>query len=350
LPKLLVKNFFINPELMLTTIRKALIGTLKEQFRYDLEQTRHEYGALGRILFLGVGLVACAALLTVHWFDGKTIVYIFVTYCFIVPANRIWAKQAPSLELVISQILIGLLMIISLQWIMPHDLVYLTGFLYPIVFIFAYEFHETKFVLWVLGITIATTAMILLHRELPYRQAYLITTFGTTIIIGYVVGKASKRTQDLANHDALTGLINRRFWEESLHHMINMAEREKTTVSVAFLDLDGFKMVNDKQGHAEGDKLLQDVAAQMKKVCREADLVGRWGGDEFAIAMPNTSEQQAKSLIKRLQRELSKTTISAGIVSMQPGESLHNLLNRADQAMYQAKPTNGLAPHQWINQ
>jgi diguanylate cyclase (GGDEF)-like protein len=329
---------------MLVTIRNALIQTLKEQFRHDLKQTRREYSELGGILFLGVGIVALSALLTVRWFDGKLIVYIFTSYCFLMPSIRIFTKQILPLELVISQILIGLWMIISLQWIMPKEMVYLTGFLYPLVFIFAFEYHKPKFVLLALGITIVSTAILLIQREIAFWQAYLITTFGTTVIIGFVVGKASKRTQDLANHDALTGLINRRYWEESLHQIINMADREEKTVSVAFLDLDGFKLINDEKGHAEGDKILQDVAAKMKSVCREADLVGRWGGDEFAIAMPNTSELQAKSLIDRLQQELRQITISAGIVSLQPNESIQDLLNRADKAMYEAKPNTYSVP------
>lgn len=326
---------------MMATLQQILGKTLKEDYRYDLDQTRERYNKIGSTLFLGVGLVALAALLTVHWFDGKAIVYAYTCYCFVIPAIRKWRPPGLPLWYALTQLPLGITLIVSLQWIMPSDLVYLTGFLFPIVFIFAYEFHEKLFVRLLLATTIATTALLLIAKQLPYWPAYLITTFGSTIIIGNVVNAAAQRIQELANHDALTGLINRRYWEETLRNLVHLSDREQVPISVAFLDVDNFKRVNDDKGHAAGDKLLQNVATQMKLICRESDLVGRWGGDEFAIALPSTSKEQALALIKRLQRNLKQTSISAGIVTIRTNESIQELLKRADRAMYVTKRKRG---------
>ena len=118
-----------------------------------------------------------------------------------------------------------------------------------------------------------------------------------------------------------------------------MSRRENHPLSVVFFDIDKFKKINDEEGHLEGDKVLMKVGQMLKNVSRESDLQGRWGGDEFAIALPNTNQSQAEALIKRLQIDLGKVEISPGIVSLLEGDTLESLLNRADRAMYEVKNT-----------
>jgi diguanylate cyclase (GGDEF)-like protein len=235
------------------------------------------------------------------------------------------------------QVLFGLLMIISLQWIIPSELIYLTAFLYPIVFVFTYQFHVSLFTYTLFGAAFLMSGIILLLRDIPHFDTYMITTFGSIVIIGQVVKKASEKMLRLANHDSLTGLMNRRHWEENLKYLMGLSSRDNRVISISYLDIDNFKEVNDEFGHARGDELLKGVAAALRNECREVDLIARWGGDEFVIAMPNTDKQQASEMIKRLEMQMKETSFSAGVVTAFPDETVDQLLSRADHAMYKIK-------------
>ncbi|NNJ92048.1 MAG: GGDEF domain-containing protein, partial [Gammaproteobacteria bacterium] len=124
-----------------------------------------------------------------------------------------------------------------------------------------------------------------------------------------------------------------------VNHLIALTRREKQPLSIVFFDIDKFKKINDEQGHLEGDKVLKRVSEMLKNVSRESDLHGRWGGDEFAIALPNTNKIQAQALIDRLQIDLGNVKVSPGVVSLLDGDDLKSLLNRADSAMYDVKMT-----------
>jgi diguanylate cyclase (GGDEF)-like protein len=151
------------------------------------------------------------------------------------------------------------------------------------------------------------------------------------------VETATQRILDLANNDALTGLSNRRSWEEKLSQMVSLYKREKKPVTLVFMDLDNFKKINDKLGHAAGDRLLVSVAEQLKEQCRDSDLLGRWGGDEFGIALPHADHDQATLFVQRLREKLHNTGISAGVVTLREDESMEDFLSRADKEMYRDK-------------
>jgi len=154
---------------------------------------------------------------------------------------------------------------------------------------------------------------------------------------------------DLATHDALTGLPNRSFFSERLRHAMVRAKRADHWVALLYLDLDGFKPVNDKLGHQCGDKLLQTVARRLQRLVREADTVARLGGDEFAVILEQLSRPQdaaptARKLLEALARPYAldghKARITASIgITVYPldGEDVETLVNRADGAMYRAK-------------
>ena len=318
-------------------VLEAIRRSLRAGFRLDLEQTRLHYNELGAALFLGVGIVAITALTLIPDFPLKWLVYIYSTYCFSVPAWFWLRPPGLSIPLAIIQVPFGLLLILSLQAIMPLSMVHLTAFLFPIVFVFLFEFHTRAFTALLFGSALLVTAGVLWLRDYPWLAAYLVVTFGSTLIIGRVVRLASQKVQRLANLDGLTGLTNRRHWEVSVSQLIALSERDQRPMSVAFFDLDGFKDVNDRYGHQQGDRILQAVARNLRLVSRDSDAVARWGGDEFAIAMPNTDAVRAESLVKRLQAKLEEARVSAGVVQHQPGETLTSLLRRADKAMYQVK-------------
>ena len=154
--------------------------------------------------------------------------------------------------------------------------------------------------------------------------------------------------QHQANHDVLTGLANRGLFDEIVNQQLALCERNQTCLSILYIDLDGFKAVNDAYGHETGDQVLCEVAARLKAGGRHSDLVARLGGDEFAIVMVGTSLQDATCIAEKLVESLSvvyifgrlRAHISASIgVASYPDCALTSdtLLQYADRAMYQAK-------------
>ncbi|MBP1934679.1 diguanylate cyclase domain-containing protein [Ammoniphilus resinae] len=159
---------------------------------------------------------------------------------------------------------------------------------------------------------------------------------------------ANDQIKKMAFYDPLTGLPNRRFFEKKLSDTLAQAKSREEQLVILFMDLDGFKNVNDTLGHEAGDRLLQEVGARSKKCMGPADLIARLAGDEFTILLPNASVERAIDVSQRLIDEIQKpflfadnqarVTPSIGI-SLFPehGESPENLVKRADEAMYRAK-------------
>jgi diguanylate cyclase (GGDEF)-like protein len=150
----------------------------------------------------------------------------------------------------------------------------------------------------------------------------------------------------LARSDALTGLLNRRGFNEILHVEIARASRFRNALTALTFDLDGFKVVNDRQGHATGDRLLQDVAQALQGAVRSIDVVARLGGDEFAALLPdNRLDQPVDVVLQVRQRILTAierrgwdVTLSVGAVTIDGGShDASALLVEADRAMYEAK-------------
>jgi len=160
---------------------------------------------------------------------------------------------------------------------------------------------------------------------------------------------AESRIEHMARHDPLTGLPNRRGLYDELNRLINRAERYNFTSAVIFIDLDGFKAINDKHGHEAGDQLLKQVSNQYSRIVRKTDTVARIGGDEFIVLLSdiNTNnilitkiEQLLEATTKPIEYDGHNITVSASIgIALFPdhGRDTTTLLHHADQAMYQAK-------------
>lgn len=155
-------------------------------------------------------------------------------------------------------------------------------------------------------------------------------------------------TRQLLNEDALTGALNRRGLDQTLIREIARSQRLDTKLSLAMVDLDYFKRVNDQHGHEAGDQMLVHFSGLIKSVLRKSDALVRYGGEEFTLILPDTDSRGAHFVLARLQQLMSKsplifegsqinTTFSAGVATLRGEENGHALLRRADEALYAAK-------------
>lgn len=146
------------------------------------------------------------------------------------------------------------------------------------------------------------------------------------------------RLERVARTDDLTGLANRRAWDEHLSRELARAGREAAPLSVAVLDLDHFKEYNDRFGHQAGDRLLKELAAGWRGLVRDTDILARYGGEEFAIALPGADVHHAAAMLERLRAATpGGEKVSAGVVTWDGSESELELISRADEALYAAK-------------
>ena len=159
-----------------------------------------------------------------------------------------------------------------------------------------------------------------------------------------------EQISELVREDQLTGALNRRGLDESLDRELKRADRSRSSVSVAMLDIDNFKQLNDSLGHQAGDRALVHLTQVIKETLRPADSVGRYGGEEFLIVLPDSDLQAAMEAMQRLQRDLTKkfflhnnervlVTFSAGVALRGENEEAEDVIGRADKAMYIAKKT-----------
>jgi len=162
--------------------------------------------------------------------------------------------------------------------------------------------------------------------------------------------QAQAALEHLATIDTLTGLANRRYFLELAERAFYQAQRYNRPLSVVMIDVDNFKHINDTFGHAAGDQVLAGLASRMQQVLRRSDILGRYGGDEFVVLLPETGQEGARRMTERLREAVARTSHSIGQidlpVSLSVGVSssfgmtnitLDQLLQRADKALYTSK-------------
>lgn len=158
--------------------------------------------------------------------------------------------------------------------------------------------------------------------------------------------RAHEQARKQADLDPLTGLYNRRAWNERLPPLERQARSGRAPLSLLFLDLDHFKELNDRHGHEAGDAMLRRLAQTMRAELREQDAIGRYGGEEFVVALPGLDAPRAARIAERIRRRLQEqtgdaqevaSTVSIGVADLGDGEDVAQLLRRADRAMYEAK-------------
>jgi diguanylate cyclase (GGDEF)-like protein len=178
----------------------------------------------------------------------------------------------------------------------------------------------------------------------------LLITLLITIIVLLYVRKIHSKLNDLASNDALTNLPNRRTFYSQLDRFILLGARQKQNLSLVFVDVDDFKLINDEQGHDVGDNILINIATTLKSTIRHTDFIARWGGEEFIILLIDTQLDDAQLIAEQLRENIQnniyllqhakkRVTLSLGVAQATDDDNADSLFKRADNALYQAKRT-----------
>ncbi|RXT08060.1 GGDEF domain-containing protein [Ammoniphilus sp. CFH 90114] len=166
------------------------------------------------------------------------------------------------------------------------------------------------------------------------------------MVIGWGLGRKYDEVKFLSEKDVLTEIYNRRFIHDVLPKLMAMVVRRKETLSLAVVDVDNFKLINDSYGHEVGDQVLQRLSHILTSQVRTSDIVARWGGDEFLIIAPFTDREGTEAFLDRIREDVHRLaqdmelmiTISIGTsVFPEDGRELRELIRVADQKMYEQK-------------
>lgn len=160
--------------------------------------------------------------------------------------------------------------------------------------------------------------------------------------------KANSKIQEMADTDNLTGLLNRRGARKLIEEEVRKCYRNQTSLALFLMDIDYFKTVNDTWGHMAGDRVLKELAKDMRNNLRVQDILGRWGGEEFILILPDTNQEGANTLSEKIRRNIEKTPIKAGEeklkITMSLGGTFYDFsknldrnLDYADRALYKSK-------------
>jgi diguanylate cyclase (GGDEF)-like protein len=186
-------------------------------------------------------------------------------------------------------------------------------------------------------------------KESYWVDAYIEPIFDDGIIIGYQAVRQNITDEALfetmAKIDPLTGLYNRNSIEEFTQLFIDEAQRYQIPFSIIMVDLDDFKQINDVYGHPVGDEVLKRLSVLFQDLIRSSDRLGRWGGEEFLILLPQTTYLQAKELAERLRfgfsshkfEEIGYKTASFGVALLEAEDTIESLIVKADKALYDSK-------------
>lgn len=188
---------------------------------------------------------------------------------------------------------------------------------------------------------------------LPMLIAYPLAIGSITYRLAIQLHKQKELLQRLSRIDGLTGLYNRHYWEVRVGDLLAQVRRHPQPLSLILLDVDHFKAINDTHGHSVGDQVLRQIARQLQANLRETELLGRYGGEEFALVLPNTESDAALVTAERLRRVIAQSgfceqyeapqdllhcTISLGVATWQEGFGDYaGWIRAADHALYQAK-------------
>jgi diguanylate cyclase (GGDEF)-like protein len=321
-------------------------------------------GVLTLHVYSGLAVESVLQAVTVWWLGDLLGVYLIAPVLLtlsrwdLLPTHK--GARLEAMVLALTMLTLSLVMMEYAQPVRPAEIVLFV--MLPTVLWAALRFSVTGAslaiflsALIVFGVTVAAYGGIL--SDTPPRDVFALQISMLTMALGglFVAAALAERRYSemrldmLANHDPLTGLPNRSYFQDFLGHALARAQREKAQVSLLFIDLDRFKHINDSQGHEVGDQVLRVVANRLDEQLRADDFVARLGGDEFAVILTHPPASRAASrvamkLIKALSESFKldqrRYAIGASVgISVFPDDGLdaNTLLRQADLAMYQAK-------------
>jgi diguanylate cyclase len=192
------------------------------------------------------------------------------------------------------------------------------------------------------------TSMWQIAGSLPLLVVYPLAVGLATYHLARRVRDQNRMLAQMSRTDGLSRLLNRQHWEVEVAAEFQRSRHGGHPASLLMLDMDGFKAINDSHGHPAGDEVIRTVSALLSNSLRAHDIVGRYGGEEFGVALPETAGARAQAIAERLRKQIESTvlertrgirgTISIGITELQPQDATHaEWIARADQALYAAK-------------
>jgi diguanylate cyclase (GGDEF)-like protein len=195
------------------------------------------------------------------------------------------------------------------------------------------------------GEAIGTLCVIDDHqRGLSERQQQCLQALARQVMAQFELRRLVRELETLSTTDGLTGIRNRRAFDEKLVEEHQRSVRTRSPFSMLLLDVDHFKSYNDEFGHQAGDAVLEDVARILQYTVRNYDMAARYGGEEFGVVLPNTEKSGALELAERLRKEIERAewihrriTVSIGVATLRFGQSVPALIEEADKALYTAK-------------
>jgi diguanylate cyclase (GGDEF)-like protein len=213
----------------------------------------------------------------------------------------------------------------------------IAAFSYPWIAIYSAHFFPRRAVILQGSLISVGFGVGLLIGDLPDAGVYWAIVTVTIWSICLVLGHLSESLRRQADTDPLTGLLNRNGFLTAATREHAIAQRSGNRLTLAALDLDGFKQINDLHGHVVGDRVLADLGRAWRERLRTGDILARHGGDEFVLLLPATTPQGAAAVIDRLQVEELPVTWSVGIAEWLVGEPLGECIARADTHLYSVK-------------
>jgi diguanylate cyclase (GGDEF)-like protein len=315
------------------------IQFLQKERRVHLKETLYEMAIISSVIYLGPALVGLIVIVlpTPIGFDSAIIGYLCLLAIVVASVFFMLRNNFP-LWLAISHIFIGVPLIGYMIWLGSIPAAAQISLVYLISS--TYSFHFLNIYISMLVILLATVIFGDIAYMLAWDDWLLMTVLllGCSLTLGLVIHLMVKRLHSLATIDGLTGLFNRHAWDTLFEQELSYAKREGHPVTLMIIDLNNFKIINDKKGHLAGDLILQETAKTLKKVMRDSDIIARWGGDEFIVLLRNCNLGQADKLENRLHDKLKGIiNFSAGLTDYRKGDSVDTMLERADIAMYLQK-------------
>jgi len=259
-------------------------------------------------------------------------------------ALLVWiARGRPGFDSLLVVAYLGVAQVAALQWLAGDDSPYRLLF---VLWVGAGAVHPPRRALVHLGVLVAVLVALGGDADEVFAEALLVVAIGL-VLISYLFHVRRQRAgleveRRLARKDPLTGVGNKRAFDESLTVEVTRAEREGTPLSLGLVDVDDLKRINDRFGHVEGDRCLQQAARLLEDSLRGEDRCFRWGGDEFAIVLPGADRERALGVLEGVAERIARDgppvlEVSFGAAEHVTGTSADDLLALADVALLERK-------------